>query len=668
MALPITRRTALGLIGGAAGAALLPTLPAGAGAAHADVPLGTGPDVTVVDNGSTVTLGNGIVQFDVVKSTAEIKNLHLVGSTLGNEDVNLLGGSAGHGYTTFNYNNVSAAGSAKNAVYSVISQTADRTEISLLIDNPAVLRFYLDIRIALERGASGLHSYWIVKYTDDMPDGLDFAQLRYAFSADTPDFHWFVVDDERGVQQRPPISDLSHSVTLQDTTYALPDGSIWSKYQNVSNQEGDNHVFMISNGRVGLSLIQASKESFGGPTRQELTCHDYYDGMILLWHPFTSHYGEADLAPDRGWEKVYGPFFLHVGEASAADEESTVAALWRGAKSAAAQQRAQWPYAWIEDPAYAAHQRSTVSGKFTVAGLGAVDNGWAVLYKAEPDRAYQGITLDGSDWQYLAKDYIYSAKISAGGVFEIPAVRPGTYTLAAFTKGAMGEYRRSNITVPASGHVDIGNNVWHPDRFGPTLWQIGTADRSAEEFYVHGGKDGFRRTLTWLEYPYEFPNDVDFTVGVDDPATKWNYFHPMLKTPGTPAQLAWRGTTASTELTEWKIRFDAHRYQRGTAYLDIALSGDAFGGLNLALNGAPIGTIDPAPGAPGDNSSYRLTIRAMYRRVPTITFPATLIKAGENVLTLTTAHAPQAPTSDNWMAPIGGVMYDTIRLQVNEGA
>lgn len=39
---------------------------------------------------------------------------------------------------------------------------------------------------------------------------------------------------------------------------------------------------MISNGKLGLSLIQPSKEYFaGGPTKQELACHDYYDGEIL---------------------------------------------------------------------------------------------------------------------------------------------------------------------------------------------------------------------------------------------------------------------------------------------------------------------------------------------------------------------------------------------------
>jgi rhamnogalacturonan endolyase len=661
MSNPIARRTVLGLLGTAAGAAALsgfvPTRASAAG----------GPDVTLVDNGTSVTLANGIIQFTVIKSSAKISDLRLIGSTQGNGGANLLSGSHGSGYTTFNYSGASGATGMSGAAFRIVSQSADRIEISMLANDPSRLTFYLDIRMALERGASGLHSYWIVKYPEAMPDGLSLGQLRYAFAADDPAFRWFVVDDARGIRQRPTIPDTQNWVTLQDTTYALPDGSIYSKYQNSSNLEGDNNVFMISDGKVGLSLVQASKEAFGGPTRQELTCHDYYNGMILLWHPLTGHYGEPDVEPAKGWEKVYGPFYLHVSEAAVGDERANVAELWADAKQAAKREQAAWPYTWVTEPAYAAAERSTVSGKLSVASLGAVDSGWAVLYQPKEDRAYQGVTLAGDDWQYLNLDYIYSAKIDRAGRFSLSGVRPGTYTLAAFTDGTMGEYRRSGITVPAGSAVDTGTHVWLPANHGTTLWQIGTPDRSSEEFYVHGGKDGFRRTLTWLEYPYEFPDGVDFKVGIDDSAKKWNYFQPVVKTPGTPLQLQWRGTAPDTSLTTWKIRFDAHRYQRGTGYLDIALAGQVFATLGVALNGTQIASLDPLPGVPGDNSSYRLVARAMYRQIPTITFPASLIRDGENVLTLSPTRPAQAPTTDNWMQPMAGIMYDTLRLQVDQG-
>ncbi|MFJ8547089.1 polysaccharide lyase family protein [Streptomyces sp. NPDC093586] len=650
-------------MGAAAGAAALALPPASALATATPATPADGPDVKLADNGSSVTLSNGIIQFTVVKATAKITDLRLLVSAHGNAGANLLPGSRGGGSTTFNYSGAPRAVALSNAVYSVVSQTADRVEISMVSDDPSRLGFYLDIRMTLERGRSGLYTYWIVKYPENMPDGLTFAQLRYSYAADDPSFRWFVVDDDRGVQQRPTAENLANSVILQDSTNVLPDGSVYSKYQNKSNLEGDNHVFMISNGKVGLSLVQASKEAFGGPTRQELTCHDYYSGMILLWHPITSHF-TVDVKPSKGWEKIYGPSYLHVGEAAVGEEKDNVATLWEDAKQVAGRERTAWPYRWIDDPAYAAAERSTVSGKLVVSSLGAVDDGWAMLYQPEPDRQLQGITLDGTDWQNTGLGYVYAAKIGPDGRFTLPAVRPGTYTLAAFTKGVMGEYRRTGIGVPAATAVDIGNHVWVPTSHGTTLWQIGTPDRSSQEFYIHGGENGYRKTLTWLEYPYEFPNGVDFKVGVDDPATKWNYFHPAVRTPGTSAQLQWRGTTPDGTLETWKIRFDAHRYQRGTGYLDISLAGSVFGTLAVALNGTEIASIDPLPGVVGDSGSYRLAVRAVHRQIPTITFPAALIQAGENVLTLSPARPAQAPTPDNWMQPMAGVMYDTIRLQV----
>ncbi|WP_083449520.1 polysaccharide lyase family protein [Actinoplanes rectilineatus] len=660
MSRPVSRRTVLGLAGGVAGAAVL--APALATPATADA----GSDVTLTDNGTTVTLANGIIEFTVVKATAELVKLRLIGSTQGNENIDLLPGGRSHGYTTFNIGTAPASG-MKGATFSVTARTTDRIEISLLSDDATLLPFRLDIRFALERGASGLYSYWLAGYPDGMPDGLALGQLRYAFSTGAdPSFRWFVVDDARGVQQRPSIADLQNAVTLQDSTVVLPDGRIWSKYQNSSDLEGDNNVFLMSNGTIGLSLVQASKESFGGPTRQELTVHDYYDGMILLWHPLTGHYGMPDVRPEKGWSKVYGPFYLHVGEAAVGDEAGNVAALWQDAKQVAAREVARWPYQWVTDPGYAATQRSAVSGRLAITGHPVVRDGWAVLYRPGPDRDWRGTVLDGTNWQYLGLDYHYFARIDPAGTFTIPAVRPGTYTLAAFAGGALGEYRRTGITVPAGTRVDTGRHSWKPVSHGTTLWQIGTPDRTAKEFHIPGGADGYRSTLAWLEYPYDFPDGVDFTVGVDDPAEKWNYFHPVLATPGTAAQLQWRGTTPDDTLTEWTIRFAARRYRAGTGHVDIAVAGAVFATLAVTLNGTRIANLDPLPGVPGDNSSYRQVARSMYRLLPTIAFPATLLRAGDNVLTL----APLRPGEitdglDDWMEPMSGIMYDTIRLQVD---
>lgn len=672
--LRISRRTALGMLGAAAVAAGAPRL--SMRTARAAV----GPDVQLTDNGTTVTLQNGLISATVDKSTAKITNLQLIGSTRGNEGFNLVSGSGGAGYTTFNYytgTNVHSNG-LTGAAYRIVRQDSDLAEIAMSPDTDTShpFAFSVDVHMALGRGMQGLYIYTIFGNPAEPPDGpLTIQQLRYAVAAGDPSFTYFVVDDKRGIEERPTIAETQQWITLQDTTYWLVDkGRMYSKYQNISNLEGDNHAFMISNGKLGMSIIQTTKEWFaGGPTKEELTCHDYHNGMILLWHPFTSHYGSPDMAPPVGWKKIYGPFYLHVNEGSGTDPTANIEEMWADVQQAAAAEQAKWPYQWITDPLYQVNSRSSVSGKLTIAGAGAVS----------PEGAWIVLSAPGQDWQYENLDYIYSARAGADGLFTVPAVRAGTYTLTAFVSGVFGEYKREGVTVPASGSVNVGNLVFQEAQYGRLLWQIGTPDRSAAEFHIHGGADGFRKYLTWLEYPYDFPDGVDFKVGQDDIKEKWNFFHPCYKTPyaaisdnpppGTPFQLQFRGTTEDLSLAVWTIRFDSVAgYRTGVGTLEMALASSVFGTLRVTLNGAEIASLDPLPGPPGDNASYRLADRAMYRQLPPITFPAGLIQEGENVITLSPVRPPVAPltrgnTVDNWMEPCGGVMYDVIRLWVQEG-
>lgn len=651
----VSRRAALGLLGAAAGGlALGPGRPAFA----ADPTAGGQPDVEIIDNGATVTLRNGIVSATFNKATTSTTSLYLIGSTQGNEKFNVVGGNRGSGYPTLNIStptkNWNGTG-INGGTYSLVSRSADRVEIAITVNNPTNLPCVLETHVALERGASGLYYWQVYRYTSDMPDGFTIGQLRYAFALGDKSFTYFVVDDKRGVQQRPAIADTAKWTTMQDTTYILPDGRLWSKYQNITDLEGDNHVFMASNGKVGVALIQASKEYFdGGPTKQELTVHDYYDGEILLWHPHTGHYGSPAVVPAKGWEKIFGPFFLHVNESAApGGPGAAVADLWSSAKKQAEQERAKWPYAWISDPLYAADTRAGVTGQFTVEGLRSLAGGWVILSKP------------GEDWQTENQNYWYSGRTDADGRFTVKGVRPGEYTMTAFFSGALGEYTsEKTVVVAARTDLDLGTLQFTPANHGRTIWQIGTPDRSSAEFYIPGGPDGFRKQMAWLEYPYEFPNDVDFKVGVDDPARKWNYFHPAYRTPGTDLQLKWRGTKPDRSLCTWKIRFDSHEYTEGTATLDIAVAGAVFGTLKVALNGVDLASVDPLPAVAGDNSSYRLTYLGIYRQLAPITFPAGAITAGENVITLSPTRAPKAPTSDNWMEPMAGIMYDTIRLQI----
>src|SRR5450432_1392728 len=97
-----SRRSALGLIGAAAGGVVLgqggrargatrvtreAASPAGAGRAFGQAAVAVDP-VELVDNGPTVTLSNGLVSATVTKATAQTTSLRLIGSQFGNQDFN----------------------------------------------------------------------------------------------------------------------------------------------------------------------------------------------------------------------------------------------------------------------------------------------------------------------------------------------------------------------------------------------------------------------------------------------------------------------------------------------------------------------------------------------------------------------------------------------------
>ena len=618
--------------------------------------------VELTDNGSSVTMKNSKISMNVNKSTAEISSLYAIDSD--KPDFNLVGGDMGRGYYLANYSigDEDYEEGISDAEFDIVSESDERVEIVMTADDPNKLPFYVEVHMALEKDSPGLYYYTVYKYTDDMPDDLDIGQLRYAIALEDSSFEYFVVDDDRGVQKRPTQDEMDNAEQLQDTTFLLPgpdlpEGNVYSKYQNISNTEGDNHVFMASNGDFGVSLIQASKEYFdGGPTKQELTVHDYYDGEILLWHEHTGHYGTPSIQPEKGWEKMYGPFYLYIDESDGSDPVENVEEMWEDSKQASNKEQDKWPYKWIKNSIYEADNRTNVSGNLEITDHSSPENAWVIL------------SPPGVDWQEDTEGYVYSERADENGDFNIDGVRPGKYTLTAFADGVMGEFKKNEITIDSGDSQDIGTLEWTPEKYGEQLWQIGTPNRSSEEFYVYGGENGFRNHLTWLEYPYDFPDDVDFEIGKSVTNQDWNYFQPMYKTPGTDEQLDLRGTDKDQSLTEWNIRFDSEGYEKGEGTLSIDLASSVFASLDVKLNGETISTFDEMPGPPGDNASYRQGVRGIYSSLDPIQFDANLIEKGENTITLVPHDNPKAPTSDDWMEPMAGIMYDVIRLEVDDEA
>src|SRR6185312_10176954 len=173
-----------------------------------------------------------------------------------------------------------------------------------------------------------------------------------------------------------------------------------------------------------------------------------------------SHFGNPNVTIPSG--KIYGPWLVYFNNGSISD-----------AQAQAVTEQAAWPYSWLSNSVYPL-SRTTVTGNLHLADGRAAAGATVTL--AQP----------GGDVYSQGAGYIYSAQADTNGNFSIPKVRPGSYSLYAWANGSSigdvtDQYERDNITVSGST-TNLGTLTWTPTLYSVPLWQIGTADRKADEF------------------------------------------------------------------------------------------------------------------------------------------------------------------------------------------
>ncbi|CAM3733120.1 polysaccharide lyase family protein [Marinicrinis lubricantis] len=592
------------------------------------VPWPVDEGILLEDQGSSVTLTNSEISFTVNKSSPTISVLRKKGKY---EEVNLL--NVGRGYYNLNYffeSNREYGGTNMN--YQIVSQTDDRVEISLSTDNPEVLPFRLDYRFVLEADSPGIYIYSIFDYHEGMPDGVEIEQSRYSFRGNPEIFTKYGIEDHSKGDRMgtfPTPQDIRNGESLMDATYRLPNGEIYTKYQHAVHM-GDNNINGIFGEDIGLSIIRPSQEYLvGGPAKQEYFVEMTNTTPMVHWYEQVRHYGVPNIVPEKGWQKIYGPFFVYVNEAE------TTEALWADVKQQAVEEKAKWPYTWLEDSIYNTDQRSTVTGQLTVSDGSSAANAWVILGQPGMNVYEQNL------------DYLYYVRADEQGRFTIEDVRPGTYTLYAYTDHLFGEFHFDDIAVGANGTHDVGVLEWTPETHGDLIWQIGTPDRTPREFKFG---DQLRQWGLWLQYPLDFPNDVDFVIGESIESEDWNYMHPATRTPGNVDHLL---VPQDPTLAEWKIRFQSEETQ-GTGTLTIAIAGSSRGSLAVTLNGTTIAEYDQVIPIGNDASVYRAGETGYYHEL-TIPFDASLLTDGENIITL--KHLGSNGSTDS-------IMYDALRLEI----
>jgi rhamnogalacturonan endolyase len=565
----------------------------------------------------------------------------------------------------------------------------------------------IEIRYALERGASGLYTYAIYNHPASYPAG-GFGENRFIDQLDRR-FDWLSVDADRNMAMCSG-EDFENGVVIHAKEQHIMSTGIYKnsvehKYSYAARMYGlPAWGWSSINDHIGIWFINPSNEYIGGgPTRLDLVAHMT---ATLLDYWTSGHYGggaSCSIAAGQEWQKVVGPIFMYCNalqspeKPSQADLDTLKAtegnptippawtangdALFQDALAEAKVIKARWPFPWVHSPEYAQKaQRATVTGQIVLndpqAATALLPNLNVGLTHPDfqgPDNAFARRSGNGTlvTWEHDARYYQFWTVGSEDGKFTIENVRPGNYTLHAFANGVLGDFAQTNITVQAGQPLDLSKLEWKPVRYGKTLWEIGYPDRTASEFF----KGDHANYWLWgwpLRYSLLFPNDVTFTIGKSDTHKDWffiqvphsetkEWLNPEAKDPanqrfgwmqlGTPGEDMWR-KIGKGRATTWKIKFTLPQAEHGLATLRVALAGaDGTGGLQVGVNGKDVGTIQTI----GTNALRYNTDKGIWRQY-TQPFDASLLKAGENEMTLT------VPAGDL----TSGVVYDYLRLELDE--
>jgi rhamnogalacturonan endolyase len=459
--------------------------------------------------------------------------------------------------------------------------------------------YLCDHHLIMRKGVSGLYGYVDLK----CPRGTQANEIRtmYRFDRNIMDWAW---NAERTGRQ-PTYAECDKMQANGDETWILPEGSPYRQFTGSVYQKYDYCAYFSESPMwghyghgFGAFYIPVSTEYYGsGPTRQDLIVHQ--DALILNYIQ-GGHFGAPTLRMNPGYEKMFGPWLVYIGAND--DPKGLIDDALKQVKA----EQAAWPYKWVEDPLYQS-DRTTVTGTLKISGGRSARNAWIIL--ARPGGNIYG-QMGG---------FMYYVKADADGKFVIPAVRPNTYSLYAWsTEGPItAEFEKDNIAVNGAT-MDLGAVEWDAPQHAQFLFQIGKPDHLSGEFKLGDST----RSKTRIE---EVPAALTYTVGKSKDNQDWYFAQP----PGN-----------------WDVVFNVERVPPagGKCYLSLPLAGGT-GACAITVNGQPAGRIQKG----NDSTIGRDSVRGGTYQLNNLTFDGALLKPGQNMLRLSASGA--------------GLMYDTVVLE-----
>ena len=631
---------------------------------------GAGPNVTVTDNGDdTVTMTNGIASIVIVKKTGRLNSVAYTynndgtpktSETLSGKGQYYYGGfSLGNGVYEYSLATDPASNGGNLADVKLLSTTEKNGE--------------MEIHFSMLRGSPGFYS--TATMTHRKQDERFEVGAWGVVTRVPPVFNWLSADEKRnwfiGVPTKKGVKvpDSPHEITVcLDGTRA---GSYEDKFIYAQDHANLRTWGWSSVGQGGLNIgrwIMTTMEfSNGGPLKRDVSAYPYSElnNSILT--------GEVGMGSDgymddgEVWTKTCGPWFMYLNHvpASVTDAKEAAHLLFQDAQAQSDAEAKAWPYAWFKNEHYVpAAGRGVVKGKFVINDSGnpsASAGGLWVGLQRQP-QTYKGFY----DFQKWSKTYQWWVKTEPDGSFTIPHVIAGeNYLLWAFGPGTSGTFlsqklvgggppfecnlpaKEFTVAVKAGETKQLGTLTWTPVRAGATVFELGTPNRKSDEFrhgedyWVPGTppKLGFP-TSVWggqMEFPLDFPDGMTYTVGKSQWRKDWNYVLPAMA-----------DATGTYQPCTGTIAFELAKAPASGAQasLYIALAGNDGDKVTVSVNGANLGDTAGVKGtshamlpvgfapAYSDTSSIHFSDHGPFCD-QRITFPAELLRAGRNTITIT---------------------------------
>ena len=554
-------------------------------------------DVTMTVSGMTTKMSDGTWSINI-NSSGRVSSLQRKGTEF------LSSNGIYFDYTTANGNQGLNPTKVK-----VVKQTAEHCEVLYSATSGNTL---FEQGFIMRKGTPGIYTYVIATGTATSASE-PVKEARVCSRLSETMLNGYV--DWRMNGRIPSNSEMAEAEkeanTIQDATYRLADGSIYTKYNWANYVELDtlHGLCGMSNNDYGLYNIPVSYEWInGGCERQELTVHATSKSPITIQMLQGEHFGGQQMVLAEGEKKLFGPFLIFTTYSK--DPVKSARNQW-------AKEVAAWPYQWFENDLYP-RERGTVHGHLHVTTGQRNDSVRIVLAQEK-----------GKDPYEMTRGYQFWTLTDKNGDFEIKNVRPGTYNLFAYAKaGEVTDMLEQDDITVSTGDNNLGTITWTPKKYAQMLWMIGQNDRRSSEFHY---SDTIRQYGLWELVPAS----LTYTIGESNEKTDWYY--------------------AQTKDGAWTVKFNIDERPAGRVHLTASIAGCASekASVSVRLNGT-----ERAVWKPGykDASVYRSATGSGRHYVFTTDFISAALKEGTNLLTFQISGTGGK----------NGILYDCIKLEAGE--